>query len=166
MTANRVSITITDAQKTNIKTATAALATATANFTTAIDKDTLNSLSTIADGRIPFVEKVAQYAVSNPEFLQPLADVGEFQTDLKAFKDLREVVLPMRIVVNNMTASMRVSGSEAWNFARNFYSSLQFHARMGVPGAQTILDELRPLFEGKTNSDDDGDDGDTGETDK
>lgn len=151
MITNRVSITITDAQKNDIKDKTADLATVTNDFTTVIDKDTLNSLSTIADGRIPFVEKVAQYAVSNPEFLQPLADVGEFQIDFKAFKDLREVVLPMRVIVNNLLASMRVSGSEAWRFALNYYSSLQFHARMGVPGAQTILDELRPLFEGKSD---------------
>lgn len=157
MITNRISMTITDAQKQNVSDATRDLASAVSGLTINIDKDTLKSLATIADGRIPFVEKVAYYAVEKPEFLQPLAAVAEFQADFKTFKDLREVVRPMRIIVNDLTAAMRVSGNEAWLFSLNFYRSLQFHAQMGTPGAQTILDELRPLFEAKSDPDDSDD---------
>lgn len=153
MITNRVSITITDAQKADVNKKTGDLAIATNDFRVNIDRDTLKSLSTIADGRIPFVEKVAYYAVARPEFLQPFADVAEFQLDFKAYKDLRDVVRPIRIIVNDMTNAMRVSGSEAWYFALNYYRSLQFHAKMGTPGAQTILDELRALFEAKSEPD-------------
>lgn len=157
MTTNRISITITDAQKSAINTKTGELATVTNGFQTVIDKNTLKSLSKIADGRIPFVEKVLQYAVTNPEFLPPYADVDEFKIDFKTFLDMRELIRPMRVVIDNMETTMQVSGSEAWDFARAYYKTVQFQAKMGVPGAQTIYDDLRPLFEAKTNPDDSGD---------
>ena len=123
---------------------------ATGNLVSAVlEHIEIKSLSKLGDIRIPFVEKVAQYAVSNPEFLPPFADVPEFTTDFKAFTDLREMVRPLRQIIDNLENSMTVSGSEAWDFARNYYKTVQFQARMGVPGAQTILDDLRILFDQK-----------------
>lgn len=149
MIDNKISFDITAAQKTAINDAKNALATATNALETPIDKEELKSLPKISDGRLPFVEKVAQYAVSNPEFLAPFADVPEFNKDFQTFKDLREMVRPLQQIIDNLENSMMVSGSEAYHFARNFYQSVQFNAKMGVPGAQTIYDDLRPLFEAK-----------------
>ena len=149
MSQNRLSISITDAQKNDFKKASAELATATKNFNVVIGKEELKSLSKLGDIRIPFVEKIAQYAVSNPEFLQPNADIPEFTKDFKAFTDLREMLRPLRQVLDNLENSRMVSGSEAYNFALDYYKTVQFNAKMGVPGAQAILDDLRPLFEAK-----------------
>ena len=152
MIENRLSLEITAAQKTSISAATTDLNNSTKALNIVIDKEELKSLSKLGDIRIPFVEKVAQYAVSNPEFLAPFADVPEFTTDFKAFTDLREMVRPLRQIIDNLENSMMVSGSEAWDFARNYYKAVQFNARMGVPGAQTIYDDLRPLFEQKAGT--------------
>ena len=150
MSINRISLSITDAQKQTVLDAATNLADATTNFNVVIEKEELKSLSKLGDARIPFVEKVVQYAVSNPEFLPPFGNVAEFNTDFEAFKDIRELVRPLRQILDNMENSMAVCGSEAWDFARNYYKSVQFQARMGVPGAQTIYDDLRPLFEAKS----------------
>lgn len=147
MIVNRISITITDAQKTEVNDATAVLANLTENWRVPVSKEEIKSLSKISDGSIPFVEKVMQYAVSNPEFLQPNADVGEAQKDFNSFMDLREIVRPMWIVVDNVENAMYVCGNEAGQFARNYYSSVQYNAKMGVPGAQAIYDDLRVFFE-------------------
>lgn len=149
MPVNRISMSVTDAQKNSISSATTALAAAVAPFETVIEKEELKSLSKLGDIRIPCVEKVAQYAVSNPEFLQPFADVPAFNKDFGVFKDTREMLRPLRQAIDKLEATMQVSGSEAWNFARNYYKAVQYAAKMGVPGAQTILDDLRPLFEAK-----------------
>ncbi len=149
MTNNRISLTITDAQKSDINKKTGDLTAATSSFKTVVSREELKSMSKLGDARIPFVEKIAQYAASNPEFLQPFADVAEFNQDLKVFTDIREVVRPLRQIVDNLESSMMVSGSEAYDFARNYYKAVQFQAKMGVPGAQTIYDDLRPLFESK-----------------
>ena len=151
MSVNRISLEITDAQKAAVSAATTELATAIKEFNVVISRDELKSFQTIGDTRLPFVEKVAQYAASNPEFLQPNADVPEFRKDLKTFKDAREMVRPVRQIVDNLEATMRVGGGEALKFSRDFYASLQLHAKMGVPGAQTILDDLRPLFEARAS---------------
>jgi hypothetical protein len=155
MIANRISITITDAQKTNIIQAVAEVATLTTNIQVNMSKAEIKPLPKIADGRIPAAQKVAQYAVSNPEFLPPHADVPEFLKDFKAFMDLREIVRPMRQVLDGVENSMYVCGSEAWEFVRNYYKTVQFQAKMGVPGAQTIYDDLRPLFESRLSKSDD-----------
>lgn len=147
MSINRISLNISDNQKQAVIDAAADLAEKTQGFNVVIEKEELKSLPKIADGRLPFVEKCAQYAVSNPEFLPPFANVPEFQNDLQGFKDMREMIRPVRQVLDNMENSMYVSGSEAWQAAMNYYRSVQFQAKMGVPGAQTIYDDLRPLFE-------------------
>ncbi|MCD9188627.1 MAG: hypothetical protein LUM44_19570 [Pyrinomonadaceae bacterium] len=116
-----------------------------------VEKEEVKSMSKLGDNRIAFADKVAQYAVTNPEFLPPYADVEEYVRDLKAYKDLREIVRPIRQITDNLETSMKVSGSEAYEFARSYYRAVQYHAKMGVPGAQTILDDLRTLFEAKSS---------------
>jgi len=147
MSTNRLSLDITDAQKAAVTKASDDLTTATEVFNVVIDKEEVKSLPKVADGRLPFVDKCVEYSVSNPEFLPPFADVPEFEKDLQAFKDIREMVRPLRQVLDNLENTMYVSGSEAWQAAMNYYRSVQFHARMGAPGAQAVLDDLRPLFE-------------------
>ncbi len=154
MSVNRLSLEITDAQKTAVSGVTGELADKTEPFNVAISKEEMKSLPKIADGRLPFVEKCAEFCVSNPEFLPPFADVPEFQKDVKAYKDTREMARPIRIILENLENAMMVAGSEAWYAALNYYRSVQYHAKMGVPGAQTILDELRPLFEQRTRTED------------
>jgi len=146
---NRITLDVNDGQKQHFTEKTAELATMAEPWYIQIEKEELKSMPKIADGRLPFVEKTADFSVSNPEFLPPFANVPEFQKDLKAYKDLREIVRPLRQVLENIENSMKVAGSEAWYAALNYYKSVQYHAKMGVPGAQTVLDELRPLFEAK-----------------
>lgn len=152
MAVNRLSLDITDAQKAQVTTDTNKLAGSTGGFNVVVDKEELKSLPKISDGRIPFVEKAVQYAVSNAEFLPPFADVPEFQKDFKTFMDLRELARPLKQIIDNLENSMMVSGSEAYEAARNYYKSVQFQAKMGVPGAQTIFDDLRRLFETKSTT--------------
>jgi hypothetical protein len=151
MSQNRLSLDITDAQKTEFNKASSDLANVAKNFNVVIEKEELKALPKISDGRIPFVEKCVEYSLSNPEFLPPFADVPEFQKDLQAFKDIRELARPLRQILDNIENSMMVSGSEAWEAARNYYKSVQHHARLGVPAAQTIYDDLRGLFDAKPN---------------
>ena len=152
MSTNRISLDISDTQKTAVETAANALKTATEPFKIVIEKEEVKSLAKIADRRIPFVEKAVEYSVSNPEFLPPHADVPEFEQDLQTFKDIREMIRPLRQILDNLENTMFVSGSEAWEAARSYYKTVQFHARMGTPGAQTIYDDLRQLFEAQTNA--------------
>lgn len=152
MINNKISLDITSAQKTAVNDATEALATATKPFAIQVDKEEVKALAKLGDGRIPFVEKVSQYAVTDPQFLPPFADVPEFNLDFKTFKDAREMIRPIRQIVDNVENVKMVSGSEAYQFSLNYYKNVQHQAKMGVPGAQTIYDDLRPLFEAKNTT--------------
>ena len=150
MTENRISLSVSDDKKARIAALVAQLVAEVKDLYTQMSKEEIKSLAKMGDGRIPFVEKVAVHAAANSQFVPPFGDVPEFQIDLQAFKDGREIVSPLRQIVNNLENTTMISGSEAWDFARNFYKSIQYHAKMGVPDAQTIYDDLRPLFENRT----------------
>lgn len=147
---NRITLDVDDAEKTEFTDKSAELANIAKPWAIQIEKEELKAMPKIADGRLPFVEKTADFSVSNPEFLPPFANVAEFQKDLKAYKDMKELARPLRQILDNLENSMMVAGSEAWYAALSYYRSVQYHAKMGVPGAQTILDELRPLFEARS----------------
>lgn len=152
MINNKISLDITSAQKTAVNNARIALADAVQPFEIQVDKEEVKALAKLGDGRIPFVEKVSQYAVTDPQFLPPFADVPEFNLDFKTFNDVGEMVRPLQQIVDNLQNTKMVSGSEAYHFARNYYLSVQYHAKLGVPGAQTIYNDLRPLFEAKNTT--------------
>ena len=155
MSVNRLSLDISEAQKTDFSKASADLANATENLTVVIEKEELRALPKIGDGRIPFVQKAADYCVSNPEHLPAVTNVPEFQKDLKAFLALREMVRPLRQILGNLENALAVSGSEAYEAARDYYKMVQFNAKLGVPGAQAIYDDLRQLFDIKNKSEPD-----------
>ncbi len=153
MSVNRLSLTITEAQKQAVADASTDLANATKGFNVIIDKEEVKSLPKVADGRIPFVQKCADYSVSNPEHLPATADVAEFQKDLATFLAMREMVRPVRQTLENLENTMAVSGSEAYQSARDYYKMVQLNAKLGVPGAQAIYDDLRQLFDLKPKPD-------------
>lgn len=147
MNENRISIEITDAQKTDITEKINELIVLLQPIVIALDKTDKKRLAKISDDAIPFVEKVEQYAVSNPEFIPPFTSFDEFKKDFKAFTILREFVRPLMQVVSNLEDTWALTGSEADDFARLYYAMVAQGAKMGVSGAQAIYDDLKPRFD-------------------
>ena len=154
MSVNRISLDVTDAKKAEVAGKTSALAASTKELEVIVTKEELDGSPKIADGRIPFVQKNADYSVSNPEHRPMVLDNDEFQKDVKTFLALREMARPLRQILEGIETAMAVAGSEAYFAARDYYKQVQLNAKMGVPGAQAIYDDLRQLFEqsGKTKS--------------
>ena len=150
MSVNRISIDITEARETAITEKTNELARAAEDLEVVISREEFNSLPKVADGRIPFVEKAAEYAVSNPEHVPAVLNVAEFQKDVKLFVALRRLIRPLRQLLDRLESAMTVAGSEAFYAARDYYKLVQLNAKMGVPGAQAIYEDLKRLFEQTT----------------
>jgi hypothetical protein len=74
-------------------------------------------LAKVSDYAIPFIEKVAQYVVSNPEFIPLFGDAGEFSKDFTLFRDTREFLRLLSQLVSNLEDTSVLSGSEADDFA-------------------------------------------------
>lgn len=147
MSVNRISLDITDAKKAEVSSNASRLAASTKELEVVVTKGELEGSPKIADGRIPFVQKSADYSVSDPEHRPMVLDNDEFQKDVKTFLALREMARPLRQILEGIETSMAVAGSEAYFAARDYYKQVQLNAKMGVPGAQAIYEDLRQLFE-------------------
>lgn len=99
---------------------------------------------------IPFVTKGAEYlsipATPAPPYIEPI----ELNIDLKAHETLRQIRQVAAPTVEMIDDTMLLCGSEAYVAVLAFYNYLKGAAKMGVPGAKTIYEDLSSRFPGRT----------------
>ncbi len=100
----------------------------------------------MGDATIPFVEKVLDYAQSNPEFTPAYMNVGDLKIDFEAVKDLNTIYRPLLQLQDSLNDSIMLSGSEAYIVALSYYNSVKMGAKMNIPGAKAIYDDLKKRF--------------------
>lgn len=147
MIENRISIEWSEAELNEIRTAINTLVRLLAPKLIALSAEAKKRLPKISDDSLPFNEKVAQYVVSNPEFLPLFRTAGEFLKDLAAFKELRGFIRLLEQLYSNLQDTSILAGSEADEFARAYYAAVGQAAKMGVPNAQAIYDDLSTRFQ-------------------
>lgn len=144
---NRIAFNITEAEKDAILKAIKDLNELLNPLLIALDKREKQMLAKMSDKSIPFVEKAMQYMKSATQFLPAFVDAAEAENDFTAFSDLREFLRPLAQMTDNLDDTAVLSGSEAWLAALAYYNSVQQAAKMGVPDAKAIYEDLRPRFE-------------------
>ena len=147
MSENRISLQFTKDELTQIKAAIETLVGLLAPKLIALNAADKRRLSKISDDSIPFNEKVAQYVVSNPEFVPMFRTTDEFLIDFSAFKELRGFIRLLEQVFGNMQDTSMLAGSEADEFARAYYGAVGQAAKMGIQNAQPIYDDLSVRYE-------------------
>lgn len=101
----------------------------------------------MGDGTLPFVEKALDYSKSNPQFVPPFLNPDDLAIDFKAVKDLSSLSKPLEQLLSNLVDTITMSGSEGFVAGLSIYSSVKLAARMNVPGAKPIYDDLKKRFE-------------------
>lgn len=147
MNENRISITLSAADKASLTQAIQTLTDTLQPLLIALDAADKNALAKMKDKSVPFVEKVIQYAQSNPEFVPPFLNVAEMETDYKAFSQLNALIRPLMQIFRNMDDTAALCGSEAYIAALTYYNSIKQAAKMNVPNAKAIYDDLSVRFE-------------------
>ncbi|HEY0426761.1 MAG TPA: hypothetical protein VGC76_03040 [Pyrinomonadaceae bacterium] len=147
MNENRISLSFSDEEKTKINNAVQVLNDVFTSKLIALSNEDKKRLFKISDDAIPFIEKVSQYAASNPEFVPVFLNAGEFTKDFTAFNELRGFGRLLSPISRNMEDTAMLAGSEADDFARMYYASVSQAAKMNVPGAQAIYEDLRQRFD-------------------
>ena len=147
MNENRISLKFTDAEISQIRAAIETLVGLLAPKLIALSDDEKRRLSKISDDSIPFNEKVAQYVVSNPEFLPMFRTADEFLTDFSAFRELRGFTRLLEQIYGNIQDTSMLAGSEADGFARAYYGAVGQAAKLGIPNAQAIYDDLSERYD-------------------
>jgi hypothetical protein len=100
----------------------------------------------MSDGTEPFVAKVMDYAVSDPQFAPPYMDVPEMKKDFDAVSELLPLLRTVDQLEDNLSDTAMMAGSEAYVAALSYYNSVKMAAKMNVPGAKAIYDDLAKRF--------------------
>lgn len=103
-------------------------------------------LPKMRDKTLPFVEKAMNYAQSSPNFTPPYLDVEELKIDVQAVEDLTQVYRDVEQLCLNLDDTIMLSGSEAYTAALTYYHSVKQAAKVNVPDAKAIFDDLRKRF--------------------
>ena len=147
MNENRISIELTIAQVKAVNEAIQTLADNLQPVLIALEPDDKKNLAKLGEKSVSFVGKTIQYAESNPEFVPPFISVAEMTKDFTSFNQLNDFLRPLLQIVRNLDDTAALCGSEALLEALACYNSTRVAAKMNVPKAATIYEDLSQRFE-------------------
>lgn len=110
-------------------------------------------MNKMEDGRLPFVEKSLSLGQKQAAIVPPYTNINELNSDLELFKSLKEIEYELNSLVEIISDTRTAAGADAYNAALSIYKSAKGAAKMGVPGTQSIVDELSILFEKSMSAD-------------
>ena len=111
--------------------------------------DESKALPKMGDKSYEFVTKALEYLKISGTPMPPYTNVEEMDVDLKGYDTIRQILQSVMPTVDLLQDTMLLSGSEAYMAALAYYNYLKGAAKAGVPGAQTILDDLSARFPGR-----------------
>ena len=115
----------------------------------ALSAEQRKQLPKMSDKTLPFVEKCLAYAQSNPQFAPVYMNIEEMKIDVEAVEILTRLSRPIRHICENIGDTTVLAGSEAYIAALAYYNSVKQAAKMNVPAAKVIYDDLSKRFPGK-----------------
>ncbi|WP_297087932.1 hypothetical protein [uncultured Draconibacterium sp.] len=98
------------------------------------------------DRTYPFVEKTCDYTLSAPQFVPPYMDVDKLKADLGIYDQLTELLRLSKQLTNGLDDSKLKIGGEGFTNALSFYNSVKQAAKINVPGAKSIHEDLKKRF--------------------
>ena len=146
---NKISIEIPPADLQAIKDAIAVLQTKLGPLLIALTTDQRKKRVKMGEASKPFVEKVLEYAVSNPQFLPAFASVPEMDKDWKAHQELNPVYNSLNQITSNLSDTLLELGHDLMKPANAYYKMVQVGVKMDVPNAKPIEADLAVRYERK-----------------
>jgi hypothetical protein len=152
MQTNEISLNIPTADKAAIAAAIQTLQEKLLPHLATLTKEDRITLPKMGDKTYAFVVKGVQYVTENPTLVPSFIDVSELKVDLEAVSLLRTYYNPLFQLAQALDDSMMLAGSEAYSSVLTFYQATKGAAKMGIPNAKNVYDELKARFPYKTKS--------------
>ena len=149
---NRISQEITAAQKAAIVSAAGALKTALTGITINLTKDERQSLPKIADKTLAFDEKCKAYMASRPDLVPSFLDTAELAKDRKLIDDLLPCLREIAPICEGLEDTISLAYTDVYVADLAFHQNVKQAAKRGVPGTDTIYDDLKARFPGRPQS--------------
>lgn len=146
--ANLISATFTEEDERQVMELLAQLK-AKFPFGIKLSADQKKRIPKLDDARIPFAEKGLFYGEQQPLIVPPFTNLGEYKVDLDFVKATRRVGAEMASIAEMVSDTRMAAGSDAYQASLSIYSSAKSAVKQGVPGTQTIVDEMGKLFDGQ-----------------
>jgi len=147
MSDNRINFSLSDADQRAIDAAVKSINDILVPHMVVLSDTERKTLPKMADATLPFVEKVASYAVTHPQFKPDYVNAEELATDVNGFKTSNRILTSASQLVRLLEDISILSGSEAYSSALSYYRNVKVQARDGRPGAKTVCDDLQQRFE-------------------
>ena len=148
MPFNKVNTEMSPAQEANIQAAIDALiSNLPAKFN--LTKKERIDLQNIDTERYPYVKRTVEvHALSFPNFVTGNAGTtAEATIDFKLFNQFEKYIPQLLKVLEIYKDTQQVGGSEAYRWFRAFYNTAVDGAENQVPGADSVVDDLKTLFD-------------------
>jgi hypothetical protein len=150
---NRISLEITPDQKTAIVNAVTALKTALNGLLINLTAEEKQSLPRIGDNSLAFDEKCTAYMASRADLVPSFLDMAEMALDRKLVADLLPCLRELAPLCEGMEDTIMLANSDNMVGDLAFYQNVRQAARRGVPGADTIYNDLKTRFPGRPKKD-------------
>ena len=98
------------------------------------------------DGRTPFALKAVDYAIHEPSVSPNPALLAEGIKDQELFNKLQTVDRELTRLSEMVSDTRMLAGAELYEFARVVYKMSKISASLGVPGTQSIVEDLGRLY--------------------
>ena len=151
MVNNLISFSLTEQEATSIRDAVSVINTNLKPKLISLTDEQRKSMPKMGDKNVPFVGKALEYADKNPQFVPAFLNVNELKTDFNAVTVLSEFYNSLLPIVSLINDTMMESGSEAYSAGLLFYESAKLAAKMNIPGAKEIADDLGKRFKNQGN---------------
>ncbi|MDX9882059.1 MAG: hypothetical protein RBS73_08320 [Prolixibacteraceae bacterium] len=148
---NKVDKQLSDEEKTEILQLIATLR-GKMPFLIKLSNDERKTMVFMDDGRKPFANKSFDYAARNSELSPGAEMVASGARDLNLFSFLSVAESELGQLYEMVRDTKQAAGSEAFEVARFIYKKAKMALEMGMPGMQTIVDDLGKLFKSTPSS--------------
>ena len=146
---NRISLEISAAQKAAIVSAVTALKTALQGIVINLTKEERQSLPKIGDKTLAFDEKCKAYMAARPELVPSFLDMAELTKDRTAIDDLLPCLRELAPLCEGLEDTITLAYSDVYVADLAFHQNVKQAAKRGIPGTDTIYDDLKTRFPGR-----------------
>jgi hypothetical protein len=148
---NRLNITATAAQVTAVKAAFQTILT-NLPFLVGLTADERKSLNAIDVSNKAFTEDAINAGVNNPTLIPSYLSVANMKNDLTLFTQLDEISSLANQLCERVEDTRMLAGSEAYGSALALYKAFGAASASGVPGTDSIVEQLKKRFPSNTSS--------------
>ncbi|TDQ16642.1 hypothetical protein DFQ04_2764 [Algoriphagus boseongensis] len=140
---------LTAAELQTLKDAQASILNVLAPKLKALSPDERRDSVKMGEASIPFVRKIMEYVVSNPEFTPAFVKPEVMEKQWKSIDELTPFFNALEQLVSNLSDSILDMGSQLMKSSNAYYKQTQVAVEMDVPNAKPVNADLKVRYERK-----------------